>query len=185
MLNFLILASTAVLVMSFIALIRPLPSLWMPTRKRAVLAMFASMLVLSLATDTDENKNATTPTASAVQEQEEMQAPSQAAPPGQQASSTTETTLPTSDQDYRSEIEKYMIDPCMLATVEGQDLNKMLGGKDTALRLLKAFSKQELDQAMQELLPIVSKLDKLEDRVALYEAGKNMCIEAGLDEVNR
>lgn len=76
----------------------------------------------------------------------------------------------------RDEIIEKVIDPCYLDTVlrnpvEGVSAQQML-------ELLKVMQADEAENAINALLPIVSKAESSQGRTAIYEIFKQQCIEA-------
>ena len=55
-------------------------------------------------------------------------------------------------QDYREEIIKYAIEPCLLASIRKNNLDKTLG-EDQAMVLIKIMTKDNTEIAVRTLTP--------------------------------
>ena len=83
----------------------------------------------------------------------------------------------TQAQNYRAEIMREVIDPCLLAILARQG---GIPGVSTseALELLKIVQKQQTEQSIQALLPLM-RGETREQRALLYQFGLRTCVNAG------
>ncbi len=78
--------------------------------------------------------------------------------------------------DYRTEIIAYVVDPCFLDSVKR---NRVEGVSDQdMLALLKVMQAGAVDDMVGSLLPVVQKMETLEQRAIIYATGAQVCINA-------
>jgi len=76
----------------------------------------------------------------------------------------------------RDEIVKYVVEPCYLDAVMR---NRVEGVADQQmLELLKIMQSDETEKMVNALLPVISKAKSAQERLVIYEIGKQTCIQA-------
>ncbi len=83
-------------------------------------------------------------------------------------------TLMLTEQDYRNEIVKFSIDPCVLVSVRNNGLDKTMG-KEEAIALVKAMTPKPLENMVKDLMPLVTGQD-FNARKVLYDWSRENCI---------
>ena len=85
-------------------------------------------------------------------------------------------SAPVNAQDYRKEIEKYVIDPCFLYMVRGSNAPGFGDmGEKNALAFVKGMLKDNVDAMEASVLPTVVGKSK-EQRKMIYDFGRISCI---------
>lgn len=83
--------------------------------------------------------------------------------------------LPAYSQNYKAEIETFIVEPCFRYIVKHGELKDMVG-EERAFQLFKSMSQQNAQQVQRVVLPVV-KGKTLEQRKAIYEFAKDRCIQ--------
>ena len=78
----------------------------------------------------------------------------------------------------RNEIVAYVVNPCYLASALRNPVEGF--SAEQTVELVKLMTPQATDDLVAALLPIVQRIDTLEQRVVFYEIGKKMCIDSAL-----
>ena len=77
--------------------------------------------------------------------------------------------------DLRDEIMEYAIDPCLLVLVKRNRVDGL--SINNHIRFIKVTNPEAFKLTSDQMLSMVTKMDNLEDRLIVYEFGKNKCIE--------
>jgi len=85
----------------------------------------------------------------------------------------------TVEPDYRAEIMEHVVDPCYLDMahrnpVEGISPNELI-------EITKLMSGDAIETMIDNLRPIAAKMADLNQRLAFYEIGRRVCINAARD----
>ena len=78
--------------------------------------------------------------------------------------------------DYIKEIMTNAILPCWITVIQDAGLDEEMGSLETALKLMTALYGSETEARAQALVKYVDG-KPLEDRMALYEVARNLCIQ--------
>ena len=79
--------------------------------------------------------------------------------------------------DYEAEITEHVVDVCYLNEIRQMDDDELLVGEQETLELIKLISAEEIRGMIELVLPLVTGRDRA-TRMAFYEVGASMCIQA-------
>ena len=81
-----------------------------------------------------------------------------------------------SQETYREVIIRHAIEPCLIAKIRQQGLDKQLG-MDQSLKLMKIMTRDNTEKAVTALTPIVTGKD-LTTRMTLYRVSAEICAKS-------
>ena len=79
--------------------------------------------------------------------------------------------------NYEAEITEHVVDVCYLNRIRQMDDDELLVGEQETLELIKLLSAEEIRGMIELVLPLVTGQDRA-TRMAFYEVGAGMCIQA-------
>ena len=86
------------------------------------------------------------------------------------------TALAQGDDALRDEIMKYSVDPCLMDTAKRQKVTGMT--TEDVFHTLKLMQMSNNEETVTAILPIVSSIPSLEDRLPLYAKFAGICIRS-------